>query len=121
MQEQVCEHANTAKDNQQGENRLIYYMDLSLPMKQHTLDVVHYPTLKTVLQVEDVLRKADTYISKNELKRRLKTKIMHQTLNIILAYLEDGNKILMGPKGIIWIWNENPKFKRLLAKAVRVA
>ncbi|MBI2545836.1 hypothetical protein HYV81_01510 [Candidatus Woesearchaeota archaeon] len=83
--------------------------------------ILHYPNLKTVLQVEKVLQAADTVISKNELKRRLPTKIMHQTLNLILDYLEDSGKIVTGSKGITWIQNDNPKLRKLLARAVRVA
>ena len=83
--------------------------------------VLHFPNLKTVLQVEKILQEADTVISKNELKRRLPTQIMHQTLNLILEYLEDSGKIITGSKGITWIQNDNPKLKKLLEKAVRVA
>lgn len=84
-------------------------------------EILHFPNLKTVLQVEKVLQDADTVISKNELKRRLPTQIMHQTLNLILEYLEDSGKIMTGSKGITWIQNDNPKLKKLLEKAVRVA
>ncbi len=84
-------------------------------------EILHFPNLKTVLQVEKVLQDADTVISKNELKRRLPTQIMHQTLNLILEYLEDSGKIMIGSKGITWIQNDNPKLKKLLEKAVRVA
>lgn len=83
-------------------------------------EILHFPNLKTVLQVEKVLQEADTVISKNELKRRLPTQIMHQTLNLILEYLEDSGKIMIGSKGITWIQNDNPKLKKLLEKAVRV-
>jgi len=82
--------------------------------------IIHYPNLKTVLYVEKVLQEADTVISRNELKRRLPTQIMHQTLNLILEYLENSGKIYIGPKGITWIYNDNPKFKKLLEKAVRI-
>lgn len=84
-------------------------------------EILHFPNLKTVLQVEKVLEGADTVISKNELKRRLPTQIMHQTLNLILEYLEDSGKIMIGAKGITWMQNDNPKLKKLLEKAVRVA
>lgn len=83
--------------------------------------ILHYPNLKTVLQVEKVLQEADTIISKNELKRRLPTQIMHQTLTIILEYLEESGKILVGEKGISWIQQDNPRLKRLLQRGVRVA
>ncbi|PIN99908.1 hypothetical protein COT72_03665 [archaeon CG10_big_fil_rev_8_21_14_0_10_43_11] len=84
-------------------------------------EILHYPNLKTVLIVEKVLQDADTVISKSELKRRLPTQIMHQTLNLILEYLDKSGKIIIGSKGITWIYNNNPKLKALLSKAVRVA
>lgn len=83
--------------------------------------LLHYPNLKTVLQVEKVLQEADTVISKNELQRRLPTQIMHQTLNVILEYLEESGKIMIGEKGITWIAQDNPKLKKLLERGVRIA
>lgn len=83
--------------------------------------ILHYPNLKTVLVVEKTLQEADTVITKSELKRRLPTQIMHQTLNLILEYLEKSGKILIGSKGITWTYNDNQKLKSLLSKAVRVA
>lgn len=83
--------------------------------------ILHYPNLKTVLMVEKILQEADTAISKSELKRRLPTQIMHQTLTIILEYLEESGKIMTGEKGITWIQQDNPKLKRLLERGVRVA
>lgn len=85
------------------------------------MQILHYPNLKTVLQVEKVLQEADAVISKNELKRRLPTQIMHQTLSLILEYLEESGKILIGEKGISWIQQDNPKLRRLLERGVRVA
>lgn len=84
-------------------------------------EIIHYPNLRTVLIIEKTLQEADTVISKSELKRRLPAQIMHQTLNLTLEYLEDSGKILVGEKGITWIYNESPKLKKLLKRAVRVA
>ena len=67
------------------------------------LEVIHYPNLKTVLMVEEVLKKANDLMSREELKKKLPNKVMHQTLNVILKYLEDSGKILDGRKGILWI------------------
>ncbi len=80
-------------------------------------EVLHYPRLDTVLMVEGVLKKADLAISKNELLRRLPKQMMRQTLNVILAYLEEKGVIMLGEKGILWIHNENPKMKKLLEKS----
>jgi len=92
-------------------------MNLYSPVAQ----LIHYPNLKTVLQVEKILQEADTVISKNELQRRLPTQIMHQTLSLILEYLEESGKILIGEKGISWIAQSSPKLKKLLERGVRVA
>lgn len=83
-------------------------------METNKLSLIHYPNLKTVLMVEDTLKNANTLLTREELKSRLPKQIMHQTLNIILEYLEDSGKIIDGRKGILWIYNPSPK----LAKAI---
>ena len=82
--------------------------------------IKHWPTLKTVLMVEKTIQEADEPLSIAELKRRLKTKIMDQTLRIILAYLEDKGSISIGSKGIVWIENNDPKFLKMLEKCKRI-
>ena len=80
-----------------------------------TLEVIHYPNLKTVLMIEEVLKNANNLMTREELKAKLPVKIMHQTLNVVLKYLEDSGKILDGRKGILWIYNPSQK----LAKAIK--
>ncbi len=79
--------------------------------------IIHFPTLKTVLIVEDTLKKQDDPVSIEALKRALPQKIMDQSLRIILAYLENKGLILIGPKGISWIANDNPKFLEMIKKS----
>ena len=80
-------------------------------------NIIHYPSLRTILMVENVLKKADTIIDREELKRRLPTKIMHQTLNLILIYLEEKGMILDSHKGILWIYNPSPKLRKAIENA----
>ena len=87
---------------------------------QITQIIHHWPTLKTVLMVEDVLKNAELAISLEELKRRLPKKVMDQTLRLILAYLESKGSILVGKKGIVWIENNNPKFLKLIEKSKEI-
>ncbi len=82
--------------------------------------VIHYPSLKTVLMVENTLKNANVAISREELKRRLPKKMMHQTLNVILKYLEDSGKILDGTKGIVWIYNPGSKLRTAIEKGIEV-
>ena len=88
--------------------------------KNDSENILHYPNLKTVLMVEKVLEDADEPITREELKRRLPVKIMHQTLNVILDYFEDKGMIYDGRKGILWTYNPNPKFREILEKSIRV-
>ena len=75
--------------------------------------VLHYPTLKTVLMVEKVLKEAGQIITKGELNETLENKVMWQTLEVILNYLEESGKIIIGKKGILWIYNENILMRKL--------
>jgi hypothetical protein len=68
----------------------------------------HSPTLNTVLMVEHTLENMDESVVKvSELKKRLPKQVNHNTLKIILEYLEESNKIAVSMKGITWIHNPN--------------
>ena len=66
----------------------------------------HSPTLNTVFMVEDTLKKQKTTITIAKLKRKLPKKVMHNTLLQILDYLQLSKKIIIGTRGIIWIFDE---------------
>jgi len=83
-------------------------------------EIIHYPNLKTVLMVEDLLKKSDGPITRAEIKRKLPVEIMHQTLNVVLRYLEEKGMIYDGRKGITWLYNPDPKFQEMLRKSVKV-
>lgn len=83
-------------------------------------EIIHYPTLKTMLMVERILKEADTLIDREELKRRLPAKIMHQTLNLIIGYLEEKGLIVDSHKGILWIYNPNPKLKKAIENGIEI-
>ena len=85
-------------------------------MDSYNKSIIHYPTLKTMLMIERILKEADTIIDREELKRRLPVKIMHQTLNLILRYLENRGLIVDGHKGILWIYNTNTNLRNAIAK-----
>ncbi|MBI4159063.1 hypothetical protein HY500_02275 [Candidatus Woesearchaeota archaeon] len=80
-------------------------------------NIIHYPSLRTMLMVERALKEADTLIGREELKRRLPVKIMHQTLNLILKYLEEKGMIIDSHKGILWIYNPSPVLRKAIENA----
>jgi hypothetical protein len=78
--------------------------------------LIHSPTLNTVIMVEEVLKGMDeSVVTIPELKKRLPRQVNHNTLKVILEYLERSNKIAVSLKGITWIQNANKD----LRKAVR--
>ena len=81
----------------------------------------HSPTLNTVFMVEEVLKNMDeSVISVAELKRKLPKQINHNTLKLILEYLEESNKIAVTMKGITWIHNANPNIKKALKEGLEL-
>lgn len=81
----------------------------------------HSPTLNTVLMVEDVLKNMnESIITVAELKRRLPKQVNHNTLIVILDYLEKSNKILVSLKGITWIYNTNVNMKQAIARGLEL-
>ena len=82
--------------------------------------LIHSPTLNTVLMVEETLKKAGEIISVAELKRRLPKKVMHQTLLQILDYLQFSGKILIGTKGILWIFAERKELEGLVNRGIEL-
>ena len=82
--------------------------------------LIHSPTLNTVLMVEDILKEAGEVITLAELKRRLPKKVMHQTLLQILDYLQLSGKIIIGTKGILWIFAERKEIEELIKKGTEI-
>ncbi len=76
-------------------------------------EVVHYPTLKTIMAIETVVKNADTAVSRNQILDRLPTKVMRSTLNVALEYLEKRGMVLETKHGFIWTFNPSKR----LAKA----
>ena len=67
--------------------------------------IIHYPRLDTVIMVENKIKSQEEWTSKRQLWLSLDKKIMYQTFNIIISYLEESGKITVKDGKIIWIWN----------------
>ncbi len=83
------------------------WIESVIELKKKSVRVIHYPRLDTVLMVEDLLKKSEAVVSRNEIMRRLPKKMIRQTLNVILYYLEDGGKVYISKKGVSWVWHED--------------
>lgn len=82
--------------------------------------LTHSPTLNTVIMVEETIKNAKELITIAELKRRLQKKVMHSTLIKILYYLQISGKILISPKGILWIFTPREELNKLIEKGVEI-
>ena len=81
----------------------------------------HWPTLNTVMMVEDTLKNMnESIISVAELKRILPRQVNHITLMVILEYLERSGKILTGLKGVTWVYTESNKLRELIKKGTEI-
>lgn len=68
--------------------------------------LLYNPTLESVLMVEKTIKENSGRYGKYQLWKRLPKKMMYQTLQVILSYLENSNKIVIDRDGkVIWIWN----------------
>ena len=81
---------------------------------------IHSPTLNTVLMVEQTLKNAGEILSVAELKRRLPKKIMHTTLLYVLDYLQIGGKVIIGTKGVLWVFVERKELDLLMRRGMEV-
>ena len=89
-------------------------------MVSKTIQVIHYPTLKTVLMVEEILKKTREPMSRYEIIKRSKNKIMRPTLNTIIDYMTKRGMALDSKKGIIWTYTPPEKMNKLLKESVEV-
>ena len=71
-----------------------------------TNDVARSPTLQTVLMVEKFIEENSGEYKKTDLFKNLPKKVMWQTFQVIMEYLESVYKIVYDKGGyVVYIWN----------------
>jgi len=71
-----------------------------------TNEIARSPTLQTVLMVEKFIDEHSGEYKKTELFNNLPRKVMWQTFQVIMEYLESINKIVYDKEGkVVYIWN----------------
>jgi len=72
------------------------------------MNKIHSPTLESVIMVEKTIRKHSQEYGKYQLWKKLPKKMMYQTFQVILNYLEESGKIMIDKDGcVIWTYNPN--------------
>ena len=78
--------------------------------------ILHSPTLESVIRVEKAIQKHSQECGKYQLWKKLPKKMMYQTFQVILDYLEQSGKIIIDKEGFV-IWTYNPKrIKQLISE-----
>ena len=68
--------------------------------------IARSPTLHTVLMVEEFINEHSGEYTKTQLFRNLPKKVMWQTFQVIMEYLEGINKIAYDAEGyLVYIWS----------------
>ena len=82
--------------------------------------LIHSPTLESVLTVEKTIQKYSQECGRYKLWKKLPKKMMYQTFQVILDYLEQSGKIIIDKDGcIIWIFNPE-RIKKLIKEELIV-
>jgi hypothetical protein len=87
-------------------------------MEQAT--ILHSPTLESVIMVEKAIQKYSQECGKYQLWKKLPKKMMYQTFQTILDYLEESGKVMIDKDGCL-IWTYDPDgIKKLLKSGVKL-
>ena len=81
--------------------------------------ILHSPTLESILMVEKTAKKYSGMYGKYQLWNKLPKKMMYQTFQTILAYLQESNKIIIENDKIIWIWDPDG-IRKLIEKGLMI-
>ena len=82
--------------------------------------ILHSPTLESVIMVEKTIQKYSQECGKYQLWKKLPKKMMYQTFQTILDYLENSGKIMIDKEGIV-IWTYNPEqIRKLISQGIKL-
>ena len=71
-----------------------------------TNNIARSPTLQTVLMVEKFIEENSGELKKTELFNKLPRKVMWQTFQVIMQYLEETLRVVYDKEGyVVYIWN----------------
>jgi hypothetical protein len=82
--------------------------------------VKRFPNLSTVIMVENVLESLGRIVTISDLKKMLPKKVMHQTLMVIIDYLHKSGKIVIGVKGILWVFSPRKEIESMIADGIEL-
>jgi len=82
--------------------------------------ILHSPTLDSVIMVEKTIQKNSQELGKYQLWKKLPKKMMYQTFQVILDYLKKSGKIMIDKDGIV-LWTYDPEsIKKIISRGVKL-
>ena len=93
---------------------------MSIHINKEKEKILPSPTLNTIFMIEKILKNSGELLTLAELKRRLPKQIMHQTLIQISDYLQLSGKIVIGTKGVLWVFTERKELNELIKRGVEI-
>tara|TARA_Y100000031_G_C8052239_1_gene306704 strand:- start:283 stop:612 length:330 start_codon:yes stop_codon:yes gene_type:complete len=82
--------------------------------------ILHSPTLESIQMVEKTIQKHSQECGKYQLWKKLPKKMMYQTFQVILHYLQESGKILIDEDGVV-LWTFDPKgIQKILSQGVKL-
>ncbi len=94
----------------------MYHLHTTMVQLLERKRLLHSPTLDTVQMVEETVKQAKEVLTIAELKRRLPKKVNHNTVKVILAYLQKSSKVEFTPDGVVWIFMPREDIEHVLSK-----
>lgn len=91
----------------------------NLRLRREENPLLRFPTLETVLMVEETIEKYSGDFNRTEFWKKLPKKVMWQTYVLVIDYLLYSNKIVIDPKDGKIVWIHNPKLLKLIEKRKR--
>ena len=70
--------------------------------------------------VEKTLKDSGELMTLSELKKKVPKQVMHQTLINILDYLQLSGKIVIGTKGVLWVFTERKELNELMKRGTEI-
>jgi hypothetical protein len=83
-------------------------------------EILHEPTLSTILMIEKTILDAPDYYTRTQLWKSLPKKMQYQTFKRALDYLEASGKIVFNTTHIIYTGANNPKLEALIKSSVKI-
>ena len=84
------------------------------------IDQIEKDIKKNIERVEEIIKEAHEVISPIEINKRLPEKMNANILQGILRHLQESGKIVIGTKGVLWVFTERKELDALIQRGTEI-